>query len=562
MGKAAAAAYLGRFFAWAVAAAGLAAALYCLAVPPVFQGSGIIGHDIDSNGRPAFVVTSVQSGFERIVPQVRAGDTLVPRNPMLLYRAAAGTPQEFTLIRAGKPPRDITIVYPRRSANPAELIDNYVAALCSVIAFSVALLLLVLRSNDPLGRWLTAVLITLGCALAERGEPVYIAYAQAFLSDLALLIGPIALIGFATAFPHAIRRTGLRRALWCAGVVLAVPIALVGAWDIGRDFFDVPQPGIVESVGQLCGVALFVCVIAALLLAMRATTGAERQRVRWITASFALGLSGYAVSFYLYGAYWSLLELTLIAIPVGMAYAILRHRLLDLTFVLNRTLVYGALTTMLLPAFGILEWAADRYVSAENHTESVLLEVGIALTLFLSMRWLHARVEWLVDTLLFRQKHLDERAILELAEELPFISSRETLLVRVTRALREHAHASRVEFYRLEDDALDRDDRALLAVQAKRRLIDAPDGSSLSGCLIAPLASAGEITGIVACGSKENGETYDPDERAAIAALAVATGAALDRLSVKEAREEALRWKNEARRLAQYSSSAAAKSAE
>ena len=55
-------------------------------------------------------------------------------------------------------------------------------------------------------------------------------------------------------------------------------------------------------------------------------------------------------------------QLTMVAFPVGMAYAVLKHRLLDIGFVLNRALVFAAVSGVVLALFGTLEFLVNRYL--------------------------------------------------------------------------------------------------------------------------------------------------------------------------------------------------------
>ena len=96
---------------------------------------------------------------------------------------------------------------------------------------------------------------------------------------------------------------------------------------------------------------------AALVVRLRRSTGYERQQLKWI--AFAAAVTGVAVvadviSFFasLEGDAISQLRIVLLGIgfsafPLAAGMAILRYRLYDIDVVINRTLVYGALTATL-----------------------------------------------------------------------------------------------------------------------------------------------------------------------------------------------------------------------
>jgi hypothetical protein len=118
--------------------------------------------------------------------------------------------------------------------------------------------------------------------------------------------------------------------------VIANPLALAGA--------DLPRAGQVDWV-------IFVPVTAALvslIIRFRRARGDERQQLKW----FAYG-AGLMVLLAMTGslrfprADTLSSALTLGLLPVAAGVAILRYRLYDIDRLINRTLVYGALTALL-----------------------------------------------------------------------------------------------------------------------------------------------------------------------------------------------------------------------
>jgi hypothetical protein len=103
--------------------------------------------------------------------------------------------------------------------------------------------------------------------------------------------------------------------------------------------------------GVLFGVLAF-CAVAALVslvLRFRRSRGVERQQLKWFTYAAALAillnlvpnpLPEGAVTDVLFG-------LTIALIPIAAGIAILRHRLYDIDRLINRTVVYAALTALL-----------------------------------------------------------------------------------------------------------------------------------------------------------------------------------------------------------------------
>jgi hypothetical protein len=126
--------------------------------------------------------------------------------------------------------------------------------------------------------------------------------------------------------------------------------------------------GIAGSAGMLgvfsrASFVLLIPISLALIFAMfvrfRRARGDERQQIKWV----AYGVAMFALAVIVASA-WPSLDGTLVggalflvgflAIPTAMAVAILQYRLYDIDVVINRTLVYTALTTVL----GLLYFAS------------------------------------------------------------------------------------------------------------------------------------------------------------------------------------------------------------
>lgn len=106
--------------------------------------------------------------------------------------------------------------------------------------------------------------------------------------------------------------------------------------------------GFIADTGMLAIVVLGLISVLSLVLRFRRSTGTERQQLKWFLYPAALFLVGLGAASALQTPFaWSVALLGLACIPVGAGIAILRHRLLDIDLVINRTLVYGSLTVLL-----------------------------------------------------------------------------------------------------------------------------------------------------------------------------------------------------------------------
>ena len=99
--------------------------------------------------------------------------------------------------------------------------------------------------------------------------------------------------------------------------------------------------------------------IASLFVRFRRARNVERQQLKWLSYTGALVGVALAVAITIETIVGdravdltnTIVSLALATVPVAMGIAILRHRLFDIDVVINRTLVYGALTATLGGAY-------------------------------------------------------------------------------------------------------------------------------------------------------------------------------------------------------------------
>ena len=210
------------------------------------------------------------------------------------------------------------------------------------------------------------------------------------------------------------------------------------------------------------------------------------------------------------------------------AYAVLRHHVLDIGFALNRTLIYGVLSTLLMVAFGLIEWAVDHYMPRGSQETSALIDAGVALAVFLTFHRVRDFVEHVVEGIFFRPWQQAEAALRRFVREAAFTTRSETLTETFAAALGRYAEGAEAAVYLLREDGgyrradglvegvgerLDADDPALIAMRAEPKTL-VPDAASsrLKAALIAPMVNRNEVIGVALLGPKPSGGGYRPDE--------------------------------------------------
>src|SRR5918994_3384375 len=113
---------------------------------------------------------------------------------------------------------------------------------------------------------------------------------------------------------------------------------------------------LMSALGYWLTLASILLASVSLLLRFRRAGGPERQQIKWFASAAALFAATTIVyTFFLAGLAEQAGQIsTLLAfagIPIAVGVAILRHRLYDIDVVINRTLVYGSLTVMLVALY-------------------------------------------------------------------------------------------------------------------------------------------------------------------------------------------------------------------
>jgi uncharacterized membrane protein SirB2 len=153
---------------------------------------------------------------------------------------------------------------------------------------------------------------------------------------------------------------------WTAGLVLVASLVSLALRpgpiqnfpSVRNPFGGPPFVEWVEAVGGVTGPACFVAAIISLILRFRRSRGEERQQIKWFAYASALGFMAIlSVSLFdlpmvdertdalVEHVVWTLAPLSL---PVSAGIAILKYRLYEIDLIINRTLVYGPLTAMLV----------------------------------------------------------------------------------------------------------------------------------------------------------------------------------------------------------------------
>ena len=225
--------------------------------------------------------------------------------------------------------------------------------------------------------------------------------------------------------------------------------------------FDNPigvlEEGTVELLAGLWIVGLMVLLAAcalALFVRYRRANDTEREQIKWLLYACAVFLvvyvggtvGGVAGSSGLGGYIWGILfGLSLVMLPVAIGIAILRHRLYEIDVVINRTLVYGSLTAMLLAAYFSGVVGLQYIFRGLTGGESQLAVVASTLLIAALFTPLRRTIQSFIDRRFYRSKY-DARKTLEafsvrLRDETDLQTLHNDLVGMITETM-QPAHAS------------------------------------------------------------------------------------------------------------------------
>ena len=150
----------------------------------------------------------------------------------------------------------------------------------------------------------------------------------------------------------------------CVVGIVALGLFTAEPFDAPFGEVDPPLPALPAALAPLHLVllaGLLACVVASVVSARRRYLRAaqiERQQLLWLAASawlipvtLVVCFADAVVDARLDALVLGMLLMTVTALPMSIAVAVLRYRLYDLDRVVNRTLVYGALTGLVLAAY-------------------------------------------------------------------------------------------------------------------------------------------------------------------------------------------------------------------
>ena len=253
---------------------------------------------------------------------------------------------------------------------------------------------------------------------------------------------------------------------------LAWPVVTVGAFLLILGPFypnsDVGSPENPFAASGAVGEAIIsltdagVCIIfAAIILSalslvfrFRRATGIERQQIKWFAYAAVVGsgdnIFGGFLSLDLPGVWNALFETATIAgLYLAIGIAVLKYHLYDIDIIINRTLVYGALTATLIVVYlgGVLLLQGVFRVLTGQEQQPQLIIVASTLVIAGLFNPLRHRIQSFIDRRFYRRKYDARRTMEAFSAKLRDETDLDSLSSELLSTVRETVQPAHVSLW-------------------------------------------------------------------------------------------------------------------
>jgi signal transduction histidine kinase len=390
----------------------------------------------------------------------------------------------------------------------------------AVVYAGVAVLIFSRRSDDSMALFVSLTLLLFGVVtFSGVGAAVAETYPAFYLPVACLdFLGTVAFIAFLFIFPD-----GRFMPRWTGWVALAWILQQIPA-----NYF--PYSALVKNAGfAVLGsivwtVALGTVIYSQIYHYRRVSNAAQRRQTKWVVlgiASAALGLVGGSVWLDILdpepstgGAMLASLAgdafvyAVLLLVPASIGIAMLRSHLFDVDLIINRTLVYGALTASIVIMYVLIVGSLSALFQTRGNLVISLLATGAVAVAFQPLR---ERLQRGVNHLIYGQRDEPYAVLSQLGRRLETTLAPDAVLAVVVETVTGALKLPYATIQLGEGDAL-----------ADAATFGTPTGEMLD----LPLTHQGERVGRLRLGPRATGETWPSGDLRLLDDLARQAGAA------------------------------------
>lgn len=340
-------------------------------------------------------------------------------------RHRIGTPVEFVILKDG---REEALVEPlvafyEKSGMP------FIFLVTGVLGLLVGLVVFWLRAEDRRARlffWLclafsSAVMIS-GEWYGVQGRPLNLVPGVLFL--LTYTLTPVMLLRFALTLT-ARDRMPAGPLLWLAALLFGLFFSVVAAAGILTPSIEIYRLKTYFKIFRVFFGVLCLATIVVLFRAFRTAPSREKKdQIRWVLAGILVGLGPFTLLYtgpLAAGLRPVLNEETatapFVVLPLALAFAILKHKLLDINVIINRSVVYSLLTMVTVGVYmASIEGLRALFANGQGRGGR-WIPLGAAFIAAMAFAPARSRIQVLIDKAFFRRAYDERRAILRFTAE-------------------------------------------------------------------------------------------------------------------------------------------------
>ena len=324
--------------------------------------------------------------------------------------------------------------------------------------------------------------------------------------------------------------------------VLPVALAHAAFWSFYRPLVDHPRAD--EFAPVTIVIFGFISLYAQVYRYFRVASPLERQQLKWIVVGYTglLCTSLLVVSplnemlIARAGSMDTTRVLVLSAIldtlslattffsSVAIVIAVLRYRLWDVDILINRTLVYGALTGIIVAAFVVMVGLLSILFQSSGNSIIAIVATGLVALLFNPLR---QRLQRRVNYLMYGERDDPYVALSRLGRQLETTLAPESVLPTVVTTVRDVLKLPYVAIY-LQQDSQDYKivaESASPSLRIENGRIRVPGIEREGRCI--PLVHQGETTGYIVAGPRAPNESFSSMDLRLLEDLAPQVGVAV-----------------------------------
>ncbi len=514
-------------------------------------------------------VVAIDRGSPADRAGVRAGDRLEDEGnyqiPSRVRSPYAGERETLTFERGGTAYTVTLQALPETNFGALQRIGGVLAYIPPTVFLIVAFLLVYLRPSIMSWSFYVFAVGYFGTSPAFMywshvlPSPAY--FGLTFV--LSTILGPwsvLPLLPFVLRFPNGDVLGWRRRIDPFVWVLLALAFVLyVIEWRVYYRVEAIPAWDVVPSTV----IPLFAFALAGLILAKNFATAtpSDRQRFAFVALGTLISFVAYAIYFVpgVPFAVGQVIGFAVVLMPICIAYAVFRLRVLDVNFVLNRALVFGVLSLAVIAFVSILDWFFSRVVAVGRLALGLELLATIAIGFLLDR--INRTVERFVEAVFFRARRIAERHLRRAATALPYATDEAAIVDGLVQIPVETLELAGAALYRRSPDGsrfegvatsrettvappgFDANELLVRMLLAEERIVWLddlrshldPQNASIY-TLAVPVTVRHELVSFTLYGAHANGAQLDPEEVELLEELAREAARAYDHVEAERAR--------------------------